>query len=193
MINVSFETGSDAYAPGISPLDPVAFGARYVSYYNVARFLEQTDEMNLGLVVWPGGALAETRTDRFGFEFDGLYNAETGKPGIAELMELTRSLDTGLAVTLPTARYLGDTAALQDDVQQFMTTLLSGGYGALPRTLIFEVGSEYYMHFEGPDPALDYATVADAMILAISQALEDPDVNLIGADIAIAVQSGRTL
>lgn len=193
MINISFETGSGAYAPGISPLDPVVFGARYVSYYNVARFLEQTDEMNLGLVVWPGGALAETRTDRFGFEFDGLYDAETGKPGIAEMMELTRGLDAGLAVTLPTARYLGDTAALQDDVQQFMATLLSGGYGALPTTLIFEVGSEYYMHFEGPDAASDYATVADAMILAISQALEDPDVNLIGADIAIAVQSGRTL
>jgi hypothetical protein len=193
VINVSFESGPDAYAPDVQPLDTLSFGARYVSYYNVARFLGQTDEMTLGLVVWPGGALAETREDRFGFEYDGLYNSDTGKPGIAEMMELARDNGAGLAVTLPTARYLDDTASLRDDVSEFMASLLSGEYGALPETLIFEVGSEFYMHFDGPDAASDYASVADAMILAIAQALDDPEVNLIGADIAIAVQTGRTV
>jgi hypothetical protein len=59
--------------------------------------------------------------------------------------------------------------------------------------MIFEIGSEFYAHFDGPDPASDYAAVADVMILTIADALDDPEVNLIGADIAIAVQSGRTL
>jgi hypothetical protein len=193
VINVSFDSGPDAYAPDVSPLDPLTFGARYVSYYNEARFLGQTEDMNLGLVVWPGGALAETREDRFGFGFDGLYNADTGKPGIADMMEIARAHDAGLAVTLPTARYLDNLGTLRDDVTQFMATLLSGGWGPLPGPLILEIGSEFYMHFDGPDPASDYAAVADAMILTIADALDDPEVNLIGADIAIAVQSGRTV
>ena len=193
MINLSFGTGADSYAPDVQPLDPLVFGARYVSYYNVARFLGQTEDMSPGLVVWPGGALAETREDRFGFGFDGLYNPDTGKPDLAEMMEIAREQDAGLAVTLPTVRYVDDLGTLRNDVAQFMATLLSGAWGPLPGTLIFEIGSEFYMHFDGPDPASDYAAVADAMILSIAEALDDPEVNLIDADIAIAVQSGRTL
>jgi hypothetical protein len=193
LANLAFDTGLDAYAPGIAPIDPTAFGARYVSYYNVARFLGQTDGLDLGLIVWPGGALAETRDDRFGFEHFGLYDPDTGKPDIGEMMEIAGGLGAGLAVTLPTARYHGDIGALEADVAGFMEDLLSGRHGPLPETLIFEIGSEFYAHFGGPDAASDYAAVANAMVVALSAALDDPAVNLIGADLMVAIQAGRTI
>jgi hypothetical protein len=59
------------------------------------------------------------------------------------MMEIARTHDAGLAVTLPTARYHDDLGTLRDNVAQFMASLLSGTWGPLPGTLIFEIGSEF--------------------------------------------------
>ena len=66
-----------------------SFGARYVSFRRFGQFDDALSQTNLGMVVWPGGTMAEKNPERFGFEHDGLYNsAELGnKPGIDEMME----------------------------------------------------------------------------------------------------------
>jgi hypothetical protein len=193
MATLSFATGPTAYVPGVSPISDFALGARYVSFDNPARFLAQTDGMNLGLIAWPGGALAELREDRFGLEYDGLYAEWTGKPGLAEMMQIASVQNAALAVTLPTIRYVGREHEIAAEVGDFLHTLLGGGYGPLPRELIFEIGSEFFQHFEGPDAAVQYGGIAALMIGAITAALEDPAINTIGAEIGIAVQIGRTI
>jgi hypothetical protein len=112
---LTFATGPTAYVPGVSPISDLALGARYVSFDNEARFLAQTADMNLGLIAWPGGALSELRTDRYGLEYDGLYADWTGKPGLAEMMQIARDNDAGLSVTLPTIRYVGREDVLRTD------------------------------------------------------------------------------
>ena len=192
----SLNTGISAYSNPDDPLSQLAFGARYSSYRNVDRFLEQTDDANLGLIVWPGGTLAETRDDRFGFDFDGLYNPDTGKPTLTEMMQIANDENAALSVVLPTARYADDPNSVVAELRAFLFDLLSGGLGPLPETLIFEIGSEYYGNFsDGPvdSAATQYGAIAEVMVSEIVLALGDPVINLVEADIEIAVQAGKTL
>jgi hypothetical protein len=190
---ISMNSGPDAYANPEETISDQLFGARYISYRNVERFLDQTDDDNLGLIVWPGGTLAETRADRFGFEFDGLQNPDNDKPTLDDMMQIAIGRDVSLSVILPTARYADDPGMIVAPLDAFLVTLLSGGHGPLPKELIFEIGSEYYANFDGPDVAAQYGAVADIMVTRIALALSDPSINLIGADITIAVQAGKTM
>ncbi|MGI9391196.1 MAG: hypothetical protein ACR2O1_14155 [Boseongicola sp.] len=192
----SLNTGVSAYSNIDEPLSQLAFGARYTSYRNFDRFLDQTDDANLGLIVWPGGTLAETRDDRFGFEYDGLYNPDTGKPSITEMMQTAIDEDAALSIVLPTARYADDPDAVVAELRAFLFDLLSGDLGTLPDTLIFEIGSEYYANFSGgivDGAASQYGAVAEVIVSEIADALGDPAINLFEADIDIAVQLGKTL
>ncbi len=194
-VELSLNTGASAYADSENTLSDLVFGARYTSYRDIDRFLEQTDDANLGLIVWPGGTLAETRDDLYGFGFDELYNPDSGKPGLSEMMAIAVDQGTGLSVILPTARYDDDPEAVRADIHDFMGELLGGAFGPLPEPMILEIGSEYYGNFSdgATTAAAQYGAVADIMVAEISLALADPSVNLVGADVAIAVQAGKTL
>lgn len=193
MASLSFATGLAGYMSGVSPLGELSFGARYVSFDNLARFLAQTENMHPGLITWPGGHLSEIRTDRYGLEYDGLYAEWTGKPGLPEMMELAIAQDAALAVTIPTIRYLGREADLESELDAFLRTLLGGGYGPLPGELILQVGSEYFNYFEAPDAAAHYGGLAALIVDRIAAGLADPQVNTLGADVGIAVQMGPTV
>ena len=195
MTTLDIATGDDAVAPAAHFLDGSAFGVRFDSYRNFGRFESQIDPSDPGLIVWPGGHLAETRTDRYGLEYDDLSNPVIDRPGLDEMMAAAIARDAALSITLPTVRYLGREAELTDDLRGFLGDLLSGGYGPLPQELILEVGSEYYAHFtDGATPAAaQYAGIADLIVTELALALNDPTVNLIGADVTIAVQAGKTL
>lgn len=192
MLTLSLPTGASAEADGAVTLDDAAFGARFISYRNEDRFLEQIEELEAGHIIWPGGTLAETRADRYGFEHDGLYNPDTGKPDLTEMMAIANAEDAALTVIVPTLRYEGRAEDLANDLQNFMASLLSGAYGPLPKELTLEIGSEYYAHFDGPDAASDYAELADVAVTEIAMALNDTSVNMVGADVSIGVQMGRT-
>ena len=163
----SLDTGVSAYSNSDDPLSLLAFGARYSSYRNVDRFLDQTDDANLGLIVWPGGTLAETRDDRYGFEFDGLYNPDTGKPTLTEMMQIAIDEGAALSIVLPTARYADDPDGLVTELCAFLMDLLAGDLGPLPDTLIFEIGSEYYANFSdgaSGSAATQYGSIAELMV-----------------------------
>ena len=70
---IHLQTGTSAYAPSADPLTDLTFGARFTSYTDLGGFLDQINTLDIGLIVWPGGTLAETRTDLYGLEYDGLY------------------------------------------------------------------------------------------------------------------------
>lgn len=170
------------------------FGYRYTGFRSVDRFVDQMGDDRAGLITWPGGYLSESSTDRYGLGFDGLFNPAEDRPGLAEMFDLAHRQGAALAIVLPTARYLGDDAALREDVRNFMADLLGGQYGAPPAHLIFEIGSEFYVNFPGgPEEAAQYGHVANVYMEELTQALNDPAVNLIGLDPDIAVQAGRTL
>ncbi|MEL7519490.1 MAG: hypothetical protein AAFN48_11125, partial [Pseudomonadota bacterium] len=195
MVHFDLDTAESAVAPSATEIDRLAFGARYVSYRNDERFEAQIDELDPGLIVWPGGDLAERRTDRYGFEYDDLYNDTIDRPGLSEMMALANAQDAALSIIVPTVRYLGREADLANDVSSFMAELLAGVFGALPKELILEVGSEYYAYFDDVAETAEaqYAALADVAVTEIAVALGNPGINTLGADVTIGVQTGRTL
>ena len=111
------------------------------------------------------------------------------------MMAIAIDRGANLSVLLPTARYVGRDDDLRADIQDFMQDLLGGYYGALPDQMILEIGNEYYASFDSntaDGAAADYAAIADIMITEISLALADSSINTTGADLLIAVQSGKT-
>ena len=170
------------------------FGSRYTGFRSLDRFEEQLGGNGTGLITWPGGYLSETAESRYGLGFDGLFNPDENRPGLAEMFDLADRQGAALAIILPTARYVGNDALLRADIRNFMGDLLSGQYGAAPSDLIFEIGSEYYVNFPvGATEARDYGHIANIYMEELSAALNNPAVNLIGLDPVIAVQAGRTL
>lgn len=190
-VTLHADFGPAAYANPSEPISSLSFGARYISYNNEGRFLSQTNDLDPGMIVWPGGTLAETREDRYGFDFDDLYNPATNKPGLSEMMAIANDQGAGLSVILPSARYVGDLGGLQNDLEGFLAKLLGGGFGRLPDPMILELGNEYFANFSGSNAAAQYGDIADLMVTEISLALADPTVNTAGVDLTIAIQTGK--
>ncbi|RSK32814.1 calcium-binding protein [Rhodovulum iodosum] len=185
-------TGIDDWAEGATPLGASAFGGRFVTYRNDGRFFSQAND--LGLIVWPGGTLAELRPDRYDYRFEGLYNPDLPRPDLTAMMATAVAQGAGLSVVLPTTSYLANPSGLAEGLQGFLGRLMGGAYGEVPETLILEVGSEFYDNYAGRvsgATATAYGRIADAMVRQIAGALDDPAVNTAGVDLTIAVQTGR--
>jgi hypothetical protein len=195
VLNLSINTGESAYVDSDAVLSDLTFGARYTTYTDIDRFLDQINDLNIGLIVWPGGTMAETETDRFGLGIEDLYQAPNGRPGLSDMLAIAVEQGTAFSLILPTARYVGDEEGLRADIQSFLGDLLGGAFGPLPDTMILEVGSEYYANFEGSsqEAAADYGALADIMVTEVALALGDTSVNTLGADLVVAVQAGKTL
>lgn len=173
-----------------------SFGARYVSFRNFSQFDDALAQTDLGMVVWPGGTMAEKNPERFGFEHDGLYNSAAlgNKPGIDEMMEYCVDNGLGLTVVLPTARYAGDHDLLRGHLGDFLDDLYSGAYGDLPDTLIFEVGNEYYAVFDGATELEKSANYAE-IVNVYSEVVLDKEAAYPGVagNVDWNVQLGRTV
>lgn len=194
MMQLAIATGQAAYVPGSLVYDADHFGYNYTGFRDFERFLTQLDGSRIGLITWPGGAMAEFQTDRFGLEYDGLWNGAEGAGNLYEVMDAAARVGADVSIVLPTLRYLDRPDALVADVRAFMTDLLAGHYGPVPDQLILEIGSEYYSTFRDlPDGVADYARISDLMMREIEAAVADPTINLLGIDPLIAMQGGRTL
>jgi hypothetical protein len=191
---ISIETGRNAYAPEAGIFDADHFGYNYTGFRAFSRFDNQLDGSPVGMITWPGGSLAENARDKFGLEYDGLWNGPASAGNLPELMAYARDNGATLAVVLPTLRYAGRDAAMRADIRNFMGDLLGGAYGPLPENMILEVGSEFYSTFKPqPNPAQIYGGIADSMIREIQACLDDPTINALGSDLGIAIQGGRNL
>lgn len=173
-----------------------SFGARYVSFRSFGQFDDALSQTDLGMVVWPGGTMAEKNPERFGFEHDGLYNSAAlgNKPGIDEMMEYCVDKGLGLTVVLPTARYADDHDLLRTHLGDFLDDLYSGAHGALPDTLIFEVGNEYYAVFDGADELEKSANYAEIVNVYSEVVLEkEAEYPEVAGKVDWNVQLGRSV
>jgi hypothetical protein len=190
---VEFRAGESAILADGTVWSDDMFGYRYTGFRGFGRFMDQMADKHVGIITWPGGYLAEFDTARFGLGIDGLFDQRGGRPGLADMFEIANADGAGLAVMLPTVRYLGNDDALRADIRGFMGDLLSGHYGAPPSQLIFEIGSEFYVSFYNGQDAAEYGHIANIYVEELSAALNDPQINLIGLDVQIAVQCGRNV
>ena len=190
------QAGVESIVEGSEVIDADHFGARYISLRSEDRFFDQVQDFDGGLIVWPGGSLAERLVDRYGFEHFGLYNSDEygNRPGLAELMEYCNAEDKALSVILPTSRYVGEEDMLRDDIRSFFDDLLSGEYGELPKQLIFEIGNEYYANYEGASEAEKAAAYGQiANIYGQEIARLDEQLGGLPENIEFSFQAGRSV
>lgn len=172
------------------------FGARYTAFKNIDRFLDQTSEFDGGLIVWPGGSLAERSSEKYGLEYDGMWNSEDfpDRPDLYEMLQISADLGKTLSIVLPTSRYSEDPDEMVDGLWDlFESILLDFGSENLPRKVIFEVGNEYYANFLGSNEivkAENYGKIANI----IGETVSDIDHSFGGLSnsLQFSFQAGRT-
>lgn len=172
------------------------FGARYTAFKNIDRFLDQTSEFDGGLIVWPGGSLAERSSEKYGLEYDGMWNSEDfpDRPDLYEMLQISADLGKTLSIVLPTSRYSEDPGEMVDGLWDlFESILLDFGSENLPRKVIFEVGNEYYANFLGSNEivkAENYGKIANI----IGETVSDIDHSFGGLSnsLQFSFQAGRT-
>ncbi len=156
----------DEVLVGARETEQESFGTRYNAFRSFEDFADQVDDTDLGMIIWPGGTFAETKTDLYGFQFEGLFDpdASGGRPGLAEIFAFAEANNMAVSVVLPTSRYQEDPAALKAGATSFFEDVYSGKFGPIPEKLIFEIGNEYYDVFDGNEisQAQDYANVVNA-------------------------------
>lgn len=183
-------------SPDALSISSDSFGARYVSFRSFDQFDDALSQTDLGMVIWPGGTMAEKNPERFGFEHRGLYNSEgtNGKPDLEDMMQYCVEKDLSLTVVLPTARYADDHDLLRDHLSGFLDDLYSGEYGAIPKSLTFEVGNEYYAVMGGAsemDRSSTYAEIVNVYSeVVLDKEGEYPDA---AANVNWNVQLGRSV
>ncbi len=172
------------------------FGTRYTAFKNIDRFLDQTSEFDGGLIVWPGGSLAERSSEKYGLEYDGMWNSEDfpDRPDLYEMLQISADLGKTLSIVLPTSRYSEDPGEMVDGLWDlFESILLDFGSENLPRKVIFEVGNEYYANFLGSNEivkAENYGKIANI----IGETVSDIDHSFGGLSnsLQFSFQAGRT-
>lgn len=172
------------------------FGTRYTAFKNIDRFLDQTSEFDGGLIVWPGGSLAERSSEKYGLEYDGMWNSEDfpDRPDLYEMLQISADLGKTLSIVLPTSRYSEDPDEMVDGLWDlFESILLDFGSENLPRKVIFEVGNEYYANFLGSNEivkAENYGKIANI----IGETVSDIDHSFGGLSnsLQFSFQAGRT-
>lgn len=184
--------------PGSDAVSAYEFGAVQTGFSSFDDFDEQFSQLGLSTLRWPGGTLSEVQPDIYGLEIDGLFDGtqlfnpdpNRERPDLVDMLAYAVEHDLNFSMIIPTARYVEDIDKGIADLQLFLEDLLSGAYGALPAHFTLEIGNEYDALAAFEDNAAGYGEIADAFISTIDHALNDPQINLVGAEIDIAVQMG---
>lgn len=193
MKTVNIHTGPDHIVANSVPITNEIFGYNYTGFRNHTRFESQLADSRVGLISWPGGSLAENLPERYGLQYDDLWNANT-EFGLPTLFAEAAEVGAGVSLVLPTKRYADDRDLMHRELGAFMDRMLDGSLGQMPDRMILEIGNEYYSTFgTGAANAAKYGDLADDMVRTISAALADPLRNPDGLDAEIAVQSGRSM
>ena len=142
-------------------------------------FGDKSEYMDVGLLRYPGGGLAEDYFD--------ITNPDATPPtGLSEFLAYCDANGIRPAIVIPTKRYVDDIAAGEADVRAFVEAVTRGDYGPA-NDVIFEVGNEYYAGatVHGPISAVRYGEIASQFAVAIAEAAL--------TDVTVAVQTGRTM
>lgn len=194
-----FDFTSGDYAIHATTVSARHFGTVYSTFYGLDAFEAQTQLIGGSGYRWPGGTRGETALDEFDKDGD-LDTSEylfsltqenlttiAGK-GLSEVMAAAVASNAEFSIFVPSLRYLDDPETGAADVKAFMEKLLSGHYGALPRSMIIELGNET---LDGSvERAEAYGHLADQQLLAIKSVIGSHIGEI--PDIKIAVQIGRS-
>lgn len=197
MSNYQIETGS--YASEAPEVSSAHFGAVYSTFFGLSAYEAQSGTIGATNFRWPGGTRGEFAIDELDKDGDGdvaeyLYGLHNdnlmaiGGKGLSDCLAAAVAAGADFALFLPSIRYLDDPETSSAAVEAFVTQLLNGAFGTLPRKVVIEIGNET---LDGTaDRARAYGELADVQIQSIQRAIDAFEGTL--PDIEIGVQIGRS-
>ncbi len=147
-------------------------------------FEQKVSDLNLNLLRFPGGGMAEDKFDLTNPDATGVSGMEDHET-LSNFLTFCAAHGITPAIVIPTKRYADDIATGVADVAAFVAAVTAGTYGPVS-DIIFEIGNEFYADTAVHDriTSYEYATVASQFAVAIK------DATLVPA--TIAVQAGRS-
>lgn len=182
------------------PIKDEVFGAVYTGFRHFSGFRESAEELGLTHIRWPGGTLAEQRSEVYGLDVPDLFDAadlythdpDRARPGLPAMLDHAITQGIALTIIIPTARYTEDLARGTSELAAFMEALFSGAYGELPSRLILQIGNEYaFQEAFSEDPGL-YGLIAEAFIQEIEHRAAPYVAQNPNKSVDIAMQMGMT-
>ncbi len=189
----TFEVATEhTVAAGSEVISESHFGGVFVGYRGIDRFDGLIDEVNSGLIRWPGGDAAERR-DWYGLEFEDLVDPNSAKAGLTEVFALAKSNGQDVAIVIPTSDYVLSPEQAAIDLYDFLVRLQSGVIGEAPPKVILELGNEYYAMPEFVENPALYGEIASSMLEGVQAFLEDYPNAEDAFDLAAMAQLGKSL
>lgn len=147
-------------------------------------FEEKVADLNLKLLRFPGGGMAEDKFDVTNPDATGVFGME-GHETLTNFLTFCAANGLTPSIVIPTKRYVDDVATGVADVSAFVAAVTAGTYGPVTE-VIFEIGNEFYANTAVHDgiTSYEYGAIASQFAVAIENA------SLVPA--TIAVQAGRT-
>ncbi|MEY1557990.1 CFI-box-CTERM domain-containing protein [Yoonia sp. R2331] len=171
-------------------IDRSHFGANFVaginSFGNDSNFSEIVERLGVSAIRYPGGTVTEKYFGPRGSVWEDLFERDLAQTrasdgqvieGPGKLFDYADDHDLGIQFVLPTSDLVNmkngkaeiDGVAL-NKIQVLVGDLLSGRFGEANITH-FEIGNEYYFHADLT--AEEYGAVANAIIQAVDEAIQD--------------------
>jgi len=180
------------------------FGHVYTTFIRLDQFKTAASQAPMYSLRYPGGTLAE-KSDRYGLTYPDIYNqvvpGEEGyststQKGLTEMFAFAIKENKPFMMVIPTKSYFTNVVQGQADLKAFVTKLLKGGFGPLPKDLTFEIGNEsaHYGWKNGVfTPGVgSYGYLANAMLTTLRTTLADIKINPNKTDIKVLVQLSTT-
>lgn len=149
-------------------------------------FEEKLSDMNVTLLRYPGGGIAEKNFDINNPNDVPVSLAGTFE-GLSSFLAAAASSDITPVIVIPTKTYLDSLDQGTADLANFIERLNNGEFGN-PKGIIFEIGNEYYVNNSSEVPSLtasEYGKIATSFVTTIT--------DLATFNPKIAIQTGRTL
>ncbi len=184
------------YVEGSEQFSEAHFGIIQTNMFQWHHFESHAEKLESHHIRWPGGTLAEVDYDIYGLDipnlFDGTklwtHNENRQRPGLSDMLEYAIETDQAFSMIIPTMRYEDNHDRGIREVGDFIQDLFDGKYGSLPQSLTLEIGNEYDNKFK--EGAAGYAKVANALLEKITEILPKYDLDELGVDLKIGVQTG---
>lgn len=166
------------------------FGSIYSGYPQDKHFLSVLDKLGSYISRWPGGTLAETRSDVYDigadeiFDATNLFSYNPGRTRLSLAEAFQYSENQHLSVVVPTYRYLQDLETAEADLSTFISNIDQDS-SLFGTTIRLEIGNEFYSF--GDFEAGSYGSLANHLVSVIS------GFSPTNIDLEVVVQMGRTV
>ncbi len=127
------------------------FGSVYSGFPQESHHSQVLEELGTYITRWPGGHLAENRTDVYDITTElvldptTLYapNPERSRLSRNEVLDISIQSGREVSVVVPTYRYIDDLERGEQELQTFLDNLVANA-SLTGETIRLEIGSEYY-------------------------------------------------